>query len=288
MLFTRCFFLHIILFSTLGLHTYVWNGVHPGLVEGDQRYTSEGDIRYQDILQKFMPIRSQILDLCRETRSRGEGNECSGLDSSIFTRFLSLIDVLLNERDVHDALNVSAWKDRCNAQLQLGDVRTPPVCAAAAFTLVPFALAPERQHLRQSVPMGGDIDISHLQLVTVAVDSNYKTHHRSPTAKSACTSDIEINILGKGIKNFYKMGLAGKVELFRSFMKKFVPQNDSNIVVLFVDGSDVIFQGSSKIILERFVRSRARVLFSAEHACFPMKYFPWNINTGKSMQTFCN
>ena len=200
---------------------------------------------------------------------------CSGIDSPVFSRFLLLVGNLLDKADDSQATSVSHWSSRCEDQLKLNDVRTPPVCVAATFSLVPFPLSALKQYFMHS--QSQNRNASELELITVTVDSNYK-NNRAPTPKSACLHGVKMHILGKGTKNFYAKGLGFKVELLRSFMQS-IPRSDSN-VILFVDGSDVIFQASTDVILSRFVQSNAKILFSGEHACYPMKYFPWNINTG--------
>ena len=244
---------------------------------------------YEDLLNSFTPVKNDLIELCRATRKLGPGHACDGIDTPIFSSFLThLGDQLMGnvkERDqyMQKTLNASTWIERCHAQLLLKDTRTPPVCVAAAYSLVPFALGKTKQHLQISEVVDPTVspvvNPSDLRLITVSVDSNYK-HHRAPTSYSACIYHVKINILGKGIENFYTKGLGGKAALFKSFMEQHVPRDDPNTVILFVDGSDVLFQGDEYQILRRFVQTNARVLFSAEHACYPMKYFPWNLNTG--------
>ena len=243
---------------------------------------------YSELLESFASVKNDLVELCRDTRKLGPDHACDGIDTPLFANFLKLLGNQLveqvgNENHHQDTLNPSTWLERCQAQLQLKDTRTPPVCVAASYTLVPFALHKSKQNMQISTM--GDLkgplqDFSHLRLVTVSVDSNYR-HHKAPTPYSACLQRVKINILGKGIKNFYTKGLGGKAALLRSFMERNVPKDDNNTVVLFVDGSDVLFQGDELEILRRFTHSNARVLFSAEHACYPMKYFPWNLNTGE-------
>ena len=52
-------------------------------------------------------------------------------------------------------------------------------------------------------------------------------------------------------------------------------------IVLFVDSTDVLFQSDKDTILQKFLSTGSRILFSGEHACFPMKYWPWNMDLGE-------
>ena len=125
----------------------------------------------------------------------------------------------------------------------------------------------------------GDVHKEY-DLVVATVDSNYK-YNKSPTAKSACINNIKLHILGKGIKNFYSKGLGAKVQLLNNFIVNIPTEEVASKIILFVDGTDVLFQFGPEEILRRFKESNARILFSGEYACFPMKYFPWNLNLGR-------
>lgn len=182
---------------------------------------------------------------------------------------------MYNEDDIAVKNEVNLWGTHCEDQKQLKDSRTPPICTAAAFSHVPFPLKP--WHHQEKKPIA--IHHHDTELVVVAVDSNYLAHHQNPTAKSACLNGVKIHILGQGYKNLFDNGLGLKISLLRQFMKE-IPKSDTTKVILFVDGSDVIFQANETEILSRFLESNSKILFSGEHSCFPMKFFPWNFNLG--------
>lgn len=234
-------------------------------------------------------LRTNLLELCRETRALGPGYECTSLDSEPFIAFLSALRDTISpnggnytdtEDVLHNATDAASWRIHCLAQQKLHDVRTPPICVAAAYAYVPFSIRMHKSNfLNTQTTAIATKAVDNLHLIVVTVDSNYKSH-RQPTPRSACMNNVRLHVLGKGIKNFYGKGLGAKVDLFREFLNTLLPLNDST-VVMFVDGSDVIFQKDPSAILKGFAESRAQILFSAEHACYPMKYFPWNLNLGK-------
>ena len=229
-------------------------------------------------------LRRDLLDLCRKTRDMGPGNECHGISSSAFQNFLdALRDVIgpthKDSKEFYNATSATSWEIHCLAQQKLNDIRTPPVCVAAAYAYIPFPVHPIH-HILPKNKTNAQIYMEY-KLLVVTVDSNYKTC-RAPTPRSAYMHNIQLHVLGSGIKNFYSKGLGAKVDLFRSFMSR-IPQNDTSTVIMFVDGSDVIFQDGESLILNRFIESHTSILFSAEHACYPMKYFPWNLNLGMWM-----
>ncbi|KRZ83628.1 Procollagen-lysine,2-oxoglutarate 5-dioxygenase 3, partial [Trichinella sp. T8] len=63
------------------------------------------------------------------------------------------------------------------------------------------------------------------------------------------------------------VGGGQKVRLLRDALTEF--KHDGNAIILFVDGYDVIINANAEIILERFYKSGANVLFSAEGFCWP-------------------
>lgn len=95
--------------------------------------------------------------------------------------------------------------------------------------------------------------------------------------ESACRRQLPIQVLGVGIKNFYNMR---KLYLFYDFLSKIPKAEENSTVVLFLDGTDTLIQSNSDEIIDRFLSLNTRILFSSEHGCFPMKYWPWNLNLG--------
>ncbi|KRZ19517.1 Procollagen-lysine,2-oxoglutarate 5-dioxygenase 3 [Trichinella pseudospiralis] len=70
---------------------------------------------------------------------------------------------------------------------------------------------------------------------------------------------------GGDVKN--TVGGGQKVRLLRDALTEF--KHDGNAIILFIDGYDVIINANAEIILERFYKSGANVLFSAEGFCWP-------------------
>ncbi|XP_014472797.1 PREDICTED: procollagen-lysine,2-oxoglutarate 5-dioxygenase 3 [Dinoponera quadriceps] len=84
--------------------------------------------------------------------------------------------------------------------------------------------------------------------------------------------NLKILGLGKSWKGgnvFYGPGGGYKINLLRKALEDY--RNDENRIVLFTDSYDVIFLGGLSAIVERFLETGARVLFSAERYCWPDK-----------------
>ena len=114
---------------------------------------------YSELLESFASVKNDLVELCRDTRKLGPDHACDGIDTPLFANFLKLLGNQLveqvgNENYYQDTLNPSTWLERCQAQLQLKDTRTPPVCVAASYTLVPFALHKSKQNIHNE---GGNL-----------------------------------------------------------------------------------------------------------------------------------
>ncbi|KYN44845.1 Procollagen-lysine,2-oxoglutarate 5-dioxygenase 3 [Trachymyrmex septentrionalis] len=84
----------------------------------------------------------------------------------------------------------------------------------------------------------------------------------------------KLNILGlgepwKGGNVVRYAGGGYKINLLRKALEDY--QNDEKKIILFTDSYDVIFLGDLSTIVERFLDTDARVLFSAEAYCWPDK-----------------
>ncbi|XP_012531595.1 procollagen-lysine,2-oxoglutarate 5-dioxygenase isoform X1 [Monomorium pharaonis] len=82
----------------------------------------------------------------------------------------------------------------------------------------------------------------------------------------------KLNVLGLGEPwkggNVVKYSGGGyKINLLRKALQEY--QNDERKIVFFTDSYDVIFLGDLSAIVERFLNTGARVLFSAEAYCWP-------------------
>lgn len=213
---------------------------------------------------------------------------------------------------------VSSWDAHCQEQARLQDARDPSVCAAAGFVSIPFHLNKEIVHkldddikLQKSTHKedsksanegpGGESSSTlptstheknknrNKKLMVITVDTNYKPEKisKSITLRSACHYDIPLHVLGVdlGLSIFSKGigGLAEKINLLAKYLFEFVAKVDDleNTILLFVDGTDVLFQSTEDEIIQKFVSTQSRILFTAEHACFPFKYFPWGLNLGE-------
>jgi hypothetical protein len=101
--------------------------------------------------------------------------------------------------------------------------------------------------------------------VVVTVYSSFQqklklTKAISMTIKSSCYRNISLNVLGSGNKEI-STGLGLKITLLRTFVASI--KDPENVVVLFVDGEDVMFQADADKILSRFLSIGHRILFAA-------------------------
>lgn len=212
-------------------------------------------------------------------------SECSAHSSVEFERFLVTLKHLLGDEVAShtQSLTITSWDSHCRMQRQLDDARFHSICVAAAFTIIPFPLTSTSAMLLTHNPMQkpiSPIPAEGLVLVVASVVSNYGSV-TSSTVESACFNNISIHVLGVGVKQMYRHGLGKKILLLRDFVNGLTSTARSNgTVVLFLDGLDTIIQGGSAEILRRFVETGSRILFSAEHACYPFKYWPMNLNLG--------
>lgn len=114
------------------------------------------------------------------------------------------------------------------------------------------------------------------QLITVTVLSTYNGI-KGITTESSCRRKLSIHVLGVGDKNFYNMK---KLFLYRDFLNQIPISEENSTVILFLDGTDTLIQSDSDEIISRFLSLNTRIVFSSEHGCYPMKYWPWNLNLG--------
>jgi hypothetical protein len=234
---------------------------------------------FNEIYHLFDSVRYDLLQLCRESRKMGPAGACEYATAKPFRTFLSIVGSIVGQESGTNS-SIESWTEHCLAQKALNDFRSPITCVAASFAHIPFSLSPSNQNFSISTPLHRRSSPESTSLVIVTVDSNHKNSH-GPTLRSACKQNLTLHILGVGMKKFYSRGLGAKVELLRKFLTSPANNFDKNALVMFVDGADVIFQSNESVIMSNFLNSGSRILFSGEHACYPMKYFPWNLNIGK-------
>lgn len=223
----------------------------------------------------------ELMDMCRHVRLNNF-SKCTGHHSIQFRKFLiAMAKLVPNVRDIALVADPFSWDRQCKEQQLLNDARVHSLCVASAFTLIPFPLDPTTKvpeiKERPSLNQNWNKDFE-LEVVTVL------TNHRqvvSPTLESACKYGLSTHVLGVGLKNFYKHGLGGKANLLKNFMDKLPLERKKKTIVLFIDGADVVIQSGKNELIDRFLATRARILFSAEHSCYPLKYWPMSLSLGK-------
>lgn len=218
-----------------------------------------------------LQLAHQLQATCEKT-----SDPCSGHDSTEFLKFLSALKNLLGD-DTYNATTKQSWDEHCAIQKDLRDSRIASICQAAAFTFVPFPIS--QRHTIYSVPVA---NTNNTKLHVISVDSRHRAHSPIdiPMLRSACVNNLSITLLGsKGGGRRFELG--DKIKVLREYLDNLQTENKDNTVVMFVDAADVQFQTSAEVILKRFHETNTRILFSAEHSCFPFKYFPWGINLGQ-------
>lgn len=119
-----------------------------------------------------------------------------------------------------------------------------------------------------STLFGIDYARANFLAITVATEPNdgYQRFIRS-----AKTFDIATETLGLGQtwKGGDMTGTGGgqKIRLLRDSMEKYKERSD--MFVMFVDSYDVVFMNSSDEIVRKFMKTGAKILFSAEYFCWP-------------------
>ena len=233
----------------------------------------------------------ELTFMCREIHKK-KISYCYGHHTKAFGSFLNGMKLLVSKSNEND-FELYEWDLHCSIQEKLNDARTPSVCQAVSYLLVPFPLQPLPNHIldlekeyNNDKYDDNDHDLElkskKLSLKVATVISNYK-YKNSLTIQSSCLFKIPVTILGNGITNMFQKGLSMKILLLKKFIDDIIKDNYNsndidNIIVLFVDGTDTIFQSSEDELKRKFILSKKRIIFSSEHSCFPMKYFPWNYN----------
>ncbi|XP_011050655.1 PREDICTED: procollagen-lysine,2-oxoglutarate 5-dioxygenase 1 isoform X1 [Acromyrmex echinatior] len=118
-----------------------------------------------------------------------------------------------------------------------------------------------------------DFDTTDVLVFTVASNETdgFKRYLRS-TEIHGFHDKLNVLGLGEPWKGGNVVRYAGggyKINLLKKALEDY--QNDEKKIILFTDSYDVIFLGDLSIIVERFLDTDARVLFSAEAYCWPDK-----------------
>ncbi|EZA59211.1 Procollagen-lysine,2-oxoglutarate 5-dioxygenase [Ooceraea biroi] len=117
-----------------------------------------------------------------------------------------------------------------------------------------------------------DFDVTDVLVFTVASNETdgFRRYLRSVEIHGFRDN---LNVLGLGETwrggNMLSLGGGYKVNLLKKALEKH--RNDEKKIILVTDSYDVIFLGGLSAIVERFLDTGARVLFSAERNCWPDK-----------------
>ena len=220
-----------------------------------------------------------LMNACRNVTALGDDGHCEGIYSPVFDSFLKYVNNFKMEGH-HDVGSTESWDRRCKQQQNLNDSRYHVLCAAAAFAFVPFSL--KRKSTIAKPNRTKFHDISQYELVAITVESRMKNVNEINLLRSACIRDISVTVL---VANATTFRYGDKITI----LKKHLNLLRSNLtvakarktIIIFVDSKDVVFQSSAHNILSSFLDTQTKILFSAEHSCYPFKYFPYSINLGR-------
>ena len=220
-----------------------------------------------------------LIIACRNVTDLGKEGHCEGIYSPVFDTFLKYLNKFKVE-DSTDWGSTKNWDLRCNQQRSLNDSRYHVLCAAAAFAFVPFPLKRKSTTLKPYRDMLHNI--SQYKLVAITVESKMKDVNKINLLRSACIRGIPVTVLVANATTFRhgdKINLLKRhLNILRSTLTSAKAQKT---IIIFVDSKDVLFQSAAHIILSIFLNTQLRILFSAEHSCFPFKYFPYSMNLGR-------
>ena len=120
------------------------------------------------------------------------------------------------------------------------------------------------EHVRLVVR--SQVERSKFLLVTMV---NKGTGNFKRFQRSARVNGLPLKVLGLGQE--YK-GWGEKVHWLTKEMEPY--KNDSEKIIMFADGFDVLLNAGIDLILEKFYRFNARVVFSGTRECYPMDLLP--------------
>ena len=239
----------------------------------------------------LFPIAPNLFQLCLEASNHkltGASYTKEYINSELFLEFLNHLNNSLGRNfSHHDWTDWRSWEhhyvERANRERRFN--HNHPVCSAAAFSYVPFRVQKGEVHHQINLKKYHNKANYSLKLLTV------ESFDESPLVvylkRTACLQNIPVFV----IKDNSTQGFSAskKALLFAAHIKKLYDSTPviarQYSIVLFVDAHDAIIQLNPSSIIERFLEMNHSIIFSAEHTCFPLKYFPWNLNLGQWLGT---
>jgi hypothetical protein len=120
------------------------------------------------------------------------------------------------------------------------------------------------EHVRSVVR--SQVERSKFLVVTMV---NKETGNFKRFQRSARVNGLPLKVLGLGQE--YK-GWGEKVYWLTKELELY--KNDSEKIIMFADGFDVLLNAGIDLILDKFYRFNARVVFSGTRECFPLDLLP--------------
>jgi len=105
------------------------------------------------------------------------------------------------------------------------------------------------------------VSVRNFVLLTVASKDTINLRYFRRSAK---LSNAELKVLGMEQQ---WQGLGQKISLLIHELKQY--RDDYEKIIMFADSYDSLVIGKAEEILKRFIKTKYRVLFSAEHHCEP-------------------
>lgn len=111
-----------------------------------------------------------------------------------------------------------------------------------------------------------------LLLVTIATDPNHPGFRRFEQSLKVLNFNYEVFGIGeewRGGNIKETVGGGQKINLMKRGIEKYKEEED--LIIVFTDSYDVIALEAPEVVLKKFLKTGARVLFSAERYCWPLK-----------------
>jgi len=240
------------------------------------------------LTELFKPNASSLFKLCLEASSRNlsEVNYTNEyIKSEYFLGFLRNLNTSLARKSIK--YSWTDWRNWESHYYERENFANHPVCTAAAFSYLPFSLRKVKGMNHNKRTFARVQDKASLSLKLVTAESLYQSSFVY-LKRTACIQNISVEV----VKYSGRFEKSTKTILFADRLKKIYdstpPISRKYMIVLFVDSYDVIIQLNATAIIQRFLDFNHSIVFGVEHTCFPLKYFPWNLNLGKWLGTMKN
>ena len=207
------------------------------------------DAAFEGNLSHRIAIGNELLKTCVKRLPA-----CADIEVPEFMIFMKAVSSLLCNK--HSVMYIKeSWFRSCQLQQPSRDYAT---CVAAAFSYLPFPLAEKSSH-RATLEKQKTVEDNKQPKSLVTLTASSEDQVETPLLISACNYNISITVLH--IKRFC---LGDKIAKLSKYLEN-MTADANDTIIMFVDAFDVLFQANSSQIIEKFLKTKARILFAAEH-----------------------